>query len=52
MYCKHCGKKFTVTSWTRNRDWRGYCPTCIIEGLERLMALLKPEERASWNRPG
>jgi hypothetical protein len=49
--CRKCNKNFVVTSWTRNRDWRRYCPACIIAGLEELMTLLKPEARAAWNRP-
>lgn len=49
--CRKCNKRYTVTSWTRSRKWRSYCPTCIVDGMEALMASLKGEERDKWNLP-
>lgn len=35
--CYRCDKKFTVTSWTTNDWWRGVCPRCILELLDKMV---------------
>lgn len=45
--CKKCGRKFVVTSWTKDRFWREVCPRCIVELCE--MALEKaPKTLRAW----
>jgi hypothetical protein len=35
--CKKCKKRFTQTSWTRDRFWILVCPACVVEMLEKLL---------------
>lgn len=41
--CKRCKKKFTQTSWTRDRFWILVCPACVVILLNKVRQM-DPEE--------
>lgn len=48
--CSKCGKRFVVTSWTRDRFWRGICVKCILEFLEDCLGKASKSKRAEFGR--